>query len=234
LAGRMADEQAEAAQQIQGLLTRADGQVVRISRLVDDLLDVSRIRSDKLEIHLASCDLVALVRDLTEEQRLAHPNRRIDLRLPARKVLSVRADGARISQVLVNYLTNALKYSAEDQPVAVGLDVRGRTARVWVRDRGPGLPPEELAHIWLPFHRAEKVTVLSGSGIGLGLGLHISRTIVERHGGEVGVHSEPGRGSTFWFTLPLQTLPLLARREASTSNSSPVGSDALEDNEPSQ
>ncbi len=230
LTGRVTGEQAETAQRIQGLLTRADGQVVRIGRLVDDLLDVSRIRSDKLELHIASCDLVALVRDLTEEQRLAHPERRIELRLPKRERLSVRADGARISQVLVNYLTNALKYSTEDQPVVVGLDVRGKTARVWVRDHGPGLPPEELARIWLPFHRAEKVTVLSGSGIGLGLGLHISRTIVERHGGEVGVRSVPGRGSTFWFTLPVQTLPLHIEREPPTPSGSPIRPEAQEPN----
>lgn len=225
LSGRITGEQAQQAAQIQGLLARADGQVGRLGRLVDDLLDVSRIRSDKLELHVAQCDLVAIVRDITEEQRQAHPERTIELRLPARPALFVRADGARISQVLVNYLTNALKYSAEDQPVVVGLDVRGKIARVWVRDRGPGLPPDELARIWLPFHRAEKVTVLSGSGIGLGLGLHISRTIVERHGGEVGVRSEPGRGSIFWFTLPLQTLPLHAKKAQPASDDSPVRPD---------
>lgn len=228
LAGRMTSAQTESAQQIQELLTRADGQVGRIGRLVDDLLDVSRIRSDKLELHIASCDLLALVRELTEEQRLAHPERRIDLRLPPRPRLNVRADSARISQVLVNYLTNALKYSAADQPVTVGVNVRGKMIRVWVRDHGPGLPPEELAHIWLPFHRAERITVLSGSGIGLGLGLHISRTIVERHGGEVGVRSEPGRGSTFWFNLPVQTLPLHIKRDTPAVGSATTRSDAQE------
>src|SRR5262249_49575573 len=92
LAGRMPSEQAEPAEQIQGLLARANGQVGRLGRLVDDLLDVSRIRSDKLELHVAPCDLVALVRELTEEQRLAHPQRQIELRLPTQTSLSVRAD----------------------------------------------------------------------------------------------------------------------------------------------
>jgi signal transduction histidine kinase len=214
LAGRMVgspeSNSAEAVGRIRGLLARADGQVGRLGRLVDDLLDVSRIRSGNLELHMARCDLVALVRDLTEEQRLAHPQRRIYLRLPKRDVLLVQGDSARIGQVLVNYLTNALKYSAEDQPVIVGLDVKGRMARVWVRDHGPGLPPEELERIWQPFHRAEKISVQSGPGVGLGLGLHISRTIVERHGGEVGVRSVPGRGSMFWFALPRHTRPLHA------------------------
>ena len=75
--------------------------------------------------------------------------------------------------------------------------------RVSVYDEGPGLPPAEQARIWEPFHRAKGIEVMTGSGVGLGLGLHISKTLIERHGGEVGIESAPGHGSTFWFTLPL-------------------------------
>jgi K+-sensing histidine kinase KdpD len=102
-----------------------------------------------------------------------------------------------------NYLTNALKYSPADRPVAVGITVSDREARVWVRDEGSGLPAEEQTQIWERFHRAREIVVQSGSGIGLGLGLYICRTIIERHQGRVGVESAPGRGSTFWFTVPL-------------------------------
>jgi signal transduction histidine kinase len=106
--------------------------------------------------------------------------------------------------VLTNYLTNALKYSLEECPVDVMLEVVGSSiARVSVRDQGPGIPAEEQAHIWEIFHRVPGVEVLTGSGVGLGLGLYISRTIIERHGGQVGVESTVGLGSTFWFTLPL-------------------------------
>jgi signal transduction histidine kinase len=88
--------------------------------------------------------------------------------------------------------------------VALRLEgTEGQVARVSVRDQGPGLTPEQRDHIWERFHRVPGVTQQSGSGVGLGLGLHIARTIIEYHGGEVGIESVSGCGSTFWFTLPL-------------------------------
>ena len=88
----------------------------------------------------------------------------------------------------------------------MGVEAETRQARVWVRDQGPGLPPQEQEHIWERFHRAKGGEVQSGAGVGLGLGLYISRIIVERHRGQVGVDSIPGQGATFWFTLPLPPL----------------------------
>jgi signal transduction histidine kinase len=122
--------------------------------------------------------------------------------------LPVYADAGRIEQAITNYLINALKYSPADRPVEVGVTVESnQQARVWVRDHGPGLPQEEQDLIWERFHRVKGVEVQSGAGVGLGLGLHISRMIVERHHGQVGVDSAPGQGSTFWFTLPLDNSP---------------------------
>ena len=109
----------------------------------------------------------------------------------------------RIGQVVTNYLTNALKYSPPDRPVEVGVQEAQQQGYVWVRDQGPGIASEEQGHLWERFHRVAGVEVLSGSGIGLGLGLHISKTIIDHHHGHVGVESQPGQGSTFWFTLPL-------------------------------
>ncbi len=114
-------------------------------------------------------------------------------------------DALRLGQVVTNYLTNALKYSAADRPVDVGLTVDGAEARVWVRDEGPGLSAKEQRHPWDRFRRVRGIEVQSGSGVGLGLGLHISWTIIELHQGQVGVESSPGAGSTFWFRLPLAT-----------------------------
>lgn len=190
------------------LLERLDRQVDRLSRLVNDLLDVSRIQAGKLEMRMEPCDLATIIRECTQEQQQAQPARTISLDLPTSPVLVV-ADPDRIGQVATNYLTNALKYSQENKPVAVGLRIEEHVgqakqeARLWVRDEGPGLPPEEHERIWERFHRAPNVQQQSGSGVGLGLGLHISKTIIEQHQGAVGVESTPAGGSTFWFTLPL-------------------------------
>jgi PAS domain S-box-containing protein len=183
------------------LLARTHAQVERLIRLVNDMLDMSRIRAGKLDTRVEACDLASLVRDVVEEQRQLNPTRTIELSEPAPGV-PVLADPDRIRQVLTNYVGNALKYSQEDRPVEVRVEGAGEDARVLVRDHGQGIPPDELARIWEPFHRVKAVKVLSGSGIGLGLGLFISKTIVERHGGAVGVESTPGEGTTFSFTLP--------------------------------
>ncbi|MEO7075942.1 MAG: ATP-binding protein [Ktedonobacterales bacterium] len=188
------------------LLERSDRQVDRLARLVNDLLDVSRIQSGRLEMRPEPCDLVAQITDAVQEQRQGWPDRVIALNL-AENSVPVCADADRIGQVITNLLTNALKYSAEDQPVAVTLSIEGELsdlARVAVRDCGPGLPETEQAHIWERFHRVPGIEQQSGSGVGLGLGLYISRTIIERHGGHIGVESAPGQGSTFWFTLSIQ------------------------------
>lgn len=187
---------------VQGLLMRAETAALRQDRLVSDLLDVSRIQSGKLDIRPERIELGQTVRQCVEEQRLAYPGRSIVLELPEAETF-VLGDGDRVGQVLTNYLSNALKYSAEEKPVVVLLRRDGQYARVEVRDEGPGLPPEEQARIWERFYRVPGVEHRSGSGVGLGLGLHISKTMVERHGGQVGVESVPGDGATFWFTLPL-------------------------------
>jgi signal transduction histidine kinase len=181
----------------------AEQQVERLGRLVNDLLDATRARAGKLEIHPEPADLALLVREVVQEQRQLAPARDLLLQAPVALHVPVIADGERSKQVVTNYLTNALKYSPADRPVAVGIAVDDREARVWVRDEGPGLPTEEQERIWERFQRARGIAVQSGSGIGLGLGLYICRTIIERHHGQVGVESAVGRGSTFWFTVPL-------------------------------
>jgi PAS domain S-box-containing protein len=187
----------------QKLFARSARQLEQLERLVNDLVDVSRVQAGRLELHPEDTDLVPMVREAVEAQQQAAPDRAIRLSLPAEGRAPVFADPGRIEQVVTNYLTNALKYSPADCPVAVGVEVEAQQARVWVRDQGPGLPLEEQERIWERFHRVKGIEVQSGTGIGLGLGLHICRTIIERHQGQVGVESAPGEGSTFWFTVPV-------------------------------
>jgi PAS domain S-box-containing protein len=184
------------------LIHRTDKHVERLDRLVEDLLDVSRIQAGTLALEIGRCDLVGVVREAVEEQLLAWPRRQIALESVLDQAW-VDADADRIGQVITNYLTNALKYSEETEPVEVEVRQEGAQAWVAVRDQGPGLGPEEQERIWERFHRVAGVEVLNGSGVGLGLGLYICKTILERHHGQVGVESAPGQGTTFWFMLPL-------------------------------
>lgn len=196
------EEVASAVTAVQGLLDRAERQATVQNRLINDLIDVSRIHAGRLELQVEPCDLTEIVREVVEDQRDTNPTRTILFENPATELL-VQADIDRVGQVVNNYLSNALKYSEETRPVEVRIWPQGSVVRVVVRDEGPGLPPEEQERIWDRFYRAEGVEVKSGSGVGLGLGLHICRTIIERQGGQVGVESKEGVGSTFWFTLPL-------------------------------
>jgi len=201
--GTYADDLASKLELVQNLLGRAGRQVKLQNRLVGDLLDVSSIQANKIAQKLEPCDLASIVREAVQNQSQMIPTRIIRLQIPAEATVPVVADLDRIGQVITNYLSNALKYSPADQPVEVSLAVEGKMARVSVRDEGPGLSAEEQQSIWERFYQVERIKVQSGSAGGLGLGLHICRTIIEQHQGQVGVQSTPGEGSTFWFTLPL-------------------------------
>jgi signal transduction histidine kinase len=186
---------------LQSYLERMEYQIRVQNRLASDLIDVSRIRVGKLELQKQPCDLAQIAREIVEDQRQMTAGRIIRLDLPTEKMM-VDGDADRLGQVINNYLTNALKYSSSTKPVGVAVTADSNEVRVTVSDQGPGLAPDEQKRIWERFYRATNVQVLSGHGIGLGLGLHISKTIIELHGGHVGLHSTPGNGSHFWFTLP--------------------------------
>ncbi len=187
------------------LLERARNQVSIQDRLVSDLLDASGIQAQTLHLLKTPCNLVNMVQEAVEDQRQIKPARTIHLETPAEKDVPVYADADRLVQVVTNYLTNALKYSPADRPVEVRLHVEGQIAQVSVRDEGPGLPAAEHERIWERFYRVPGIEVQSGSGGGLGVGLFVCRTIIQQHGGQVGVDSRPGEGSIFWFRLPLAT-----------------------------
>ncbi|BCL78757.1 PAS domain-containing sensor histidine kinase [Ktedonobacteria bacterium brp13] len=186
---------------IQYSLDRADRQINVQNRLVNDLIDLSRIQTDQLNVQQTQCDLVQIVQEALEDQRILMPSRLIrwtSLIIQA----PVLADEDRIGQVINNYISNALKYSPVDAPVDVRLEQEKAMIRVSVRDEGSGISETEQQLIWKRFYRVEEHENKNGSGVSLGLGLYISRALIEQQGGHVGVESVPTCGSTFWFTLP--------------------------------
>lgn len=201
---------------MQDMLTRAERQVGVLNRLVSDMIDISRIQANKLQVHLPQepANLVEIVQEVVQKQRKAAPERSILIEMPAVEMIPILADAGRIEQALTNYISNALKYSEATKPIAVRLALEGQTAHISVHDEGRGLSNEEQQHIWECFYQVPDIKVLSGSGVGLGLGLYICQTIIARHQGQVGVQSALGRGSTFWFTLPITHLAVTTENEA--------------------
>lgn len=190
------------------LLETMSHSVLRMERLLGDMRVVVGLESHELALDIQPFDLVALCQ---QEVRflLVAEIRELRLNLPDEPVM-VQADRDRIGQVLANLLSNADRYSPIEQPITLTLCIeRGTTAaggaqvRVLIRDEGAGIPEQEQAHIWERFHRVAGAQPRPSTGVSLGLGLYISREIIERHGGTMGLESAPGKGSTFWFTLPL-------------------------------
>ncbi|GCE16815.1 sensor histidine kinase [Dictyobacter kobayashii] len=191
------------------MLERTLKQINVQTRLINDMVDVTRIHTGKLAVNPVPCNLFEVVRNAVIEQQLMIRERKITFDSTFQN-LPVLADAMRISQVVNNYLTNALKYSPASSPISVGIEPSSEEVRVWVQDLGPGLSEEEQRRIWKRFYQVPERNENKGTGgVGLGLGLHICQALIEQHNGQVGVDSVPGEGARFWFTLPLQhTEPL--------------------------
>jgi signal transduction histidine kinase len=177
----------------------------RMEVLVNDLLDSSLVETNMFVLHRKRYDLVQLCRDLIEEYTSGNgPSLTFEL---SGEPLEAEVDVDRISQVIINLLTNARKYSSKGTPITVTLQQAGYEAAITVRDMGVGIPAEAQQYIFDQFYRVRDIEVQNGAHTGLGLGLYISRKIVERHGGHIEVQSSPGEGSTFTVILPLYIEP---------------------------
>lgn len=191
--------------EVRELLERTDQQLTRLTKVVHTLLESARSKASTLDLLLELCELDGLLHEVVQEQRHIPKTRVITLNTPPGNPILVMADTQRIKQVVHHYLSNAHKFSKLEHPIEVRLQSEGRVARVFVSDKGLGIPTHEQEHIWEQFYRVPSIEIQNGTEIGLGLGLHICHKIIEQHCGRVGVYSTQGSGSTFWFTLPLTT-----------------------------
>jgi CheY-like chemotaxis protein/anti-sigma regulatory factor (Ser/Thr protein kinase) len=183
------------------------GETVRLTNLINDFLDLQRLESGRQAYHFERVDLREVLREgmaLFTQADAQHT-----LRLEAPDTLPpVQADKDRIRQVLSNLLSNAIKFSPRGGEVTVGTRQQGAYVEVWVTDQGMGIPPEAIPQLFNKFFRVDNSQTRHIGGTGLGLAL-VKKT-VEAHQGQVRVDSEPDRGSTFFFTLPVAEQPLPA------------------------
>ena len=175
-------------------------QIDRMSRLILELLDVSRIETGRLEIRREPIPWTTFVSDVVHRHHTAVSDRRFQLNVPVghKRVLG---DRDRLEQVLGNLMENAVKYSPDGSEILVTVEDRGDQLVTSVADRGIGIPTDELGQVFERFHRGRQVSSTNYGG--LGLGLYITKQIVERHGGTIWVESREGQGTTFSFSLPV-------------------------------
>ncbi len=181
-------------------LERMMKQARRLTILIEDLLNVSRLERGGFPLRIERSDLLCLAREIIEEFKTRFPDRKFKYESPS-GTLMLDIDPGRISQVLTNLLDNAVKYSPNGTPVDLTIKSGNDYAVVSAKDHGHGIPLDQQSRLFSKFFRAQNEKTLQQPG--LGLGLYLCRQIIELHGGFINVASSPGNGSTFSFSLPI-------------------------------
>ena len=172
----------------------------RLSRMVNEVLDFSRLRTGSLEMNKAPFNLTDAVRKTVERIARMTAGEGYTVTFSAEKDITVNADSGRISQVIYNLIGNALTYTGVDKTVRVAQEDRGRAVRISISDSGEGIAPDELPYIWDRYYRSRENH--KRAVIGSGLGLNICRGILENHDAPYGAECPPEGGTVFWFELP--------------------------------
>jgi PAS domain S-box-containing protein len=180
------------------LLEQASKSMNKVTSLVDELLNATRMAEGQLHIKKTRFNLSKAINECCLHITAAG---NYQILTEGIKDAEVEADSERIQRVIVNLVNNAVKYAAMSKQIIIRVEQSPDRIKVTVSDTGPGISKEKIPHLFERFYRADEN---GGQYSGLGLGLYISAEIVRKHGGEIGVDSEPGKGSSFWFTLPVQ------------------------------
>ena len=178
------------------LLDQSTKSMERITSLIDDLLNVSRMSEGQLTLNKSAFTVINMLNQCCSHIR---EDGKYKLVVQGDVDLQIDADEHRIEQVIVNFVNNAVKYAPNSKYIYLKVEKDHNLAMISVRDTGPGIPEDKLPHLFDRYYRAD-YTEKQYSG--LGLGLYICSEIIKRHGGNIGVDSTPGKGTTFWFTLP--------------------------------
>jgi signal transduction histidine kinase len=183
-------------------LDSVEEEVDRLTRMVGDLLLLARAESGKLPLNRTEVELDTLLLEVLQQSQVLAQDK-LDLRLGEIDQALICGDRDRLKQVLINLVSNAVKYTPAGGEVVASLCKEGDLAKVTIRDNGPGIPAADLPHIFERFYRIEKSRTRSSDGKGFGLGLSIAYWIVKHHDGEIEVESREGEGTTFYVWLPL-------------------------------
>ncbi len=175
-------------------------QIKRLTRLIDDLLDVSVIESGQLGFDWMTIDLVGLMQDLAQRMQVFSPLHSIVINDSAKGPFQVVADESRLEKLFSNILVNAIKYSPQGSTITVDITEHDDFYRVAIKDEGVGIPDSDKPHIFDLYYRGKEIDRKKFSG--LGLGLFLSKQIVDLHHGKIYFDSEAGKGSTFFVELP--------------------------------
>ena len=186
---------------IAGMLERAEIQINKMTRLISDFLNAAQSEAGKMILQKQEFFLDDLIRDVIADLTVNLKDRNVMLNHCPH--LKINADREKIEQVLVNLIGNAIKYSIGNEPIILICYEEDRRALVRVEDRGIGISDADKLHLFDRFYRAENPNTRTVSGFGIGL--YLSAEIVRLHGGKIGVDSEIGKGSSFWFNLPVMT-----------------------------
>lgn len=173
----------------------------RLSNLVNDLLDLSKLQENKIELHIQDFDLTQLIQTVLYRYEKFMTQDGFDIQFQPAESVRVNADPDRLGQVLYNFINNAINYSLDDKRIVIRQLVNGNRVRVEVEDHGEGISEDKLNYIWDRYYKVDKTHKRSSAGSGIGLA--IVREILELHHAQYGVRSEVGQGSMFWFELSM-------------------------------